>query len=287
MSEVHQFAYGPINPIVAYILAFTGSLLGLACAARGQAVESRSRRARWLVIASVSIGGGIWLMHFMAMLGFDVPDSPVRYDIPLTVGSAVLAVLVVGIGMFAVAYGRKSTVKVLLGGVFTGAGVAIMHYTGMAGMHVDGTVGYDNSLVAASVLVAIVSATVALWFTLTIKGRGPILLASAIMGVAVTGMHYTAMAALRVHLHPIDQTTNEVRGINPILLVLPITLVAAAALIGLVFSALQAMTEEEFALTVDFDRDAPPPVSPAPAGFEIGNRSFPRGVGLGMPPARR
>jgi NO-binding membrane sensor protein with MHYT domain len=221
------------------------------------------------------------------MLGFDVPDSPVRYDIPLTVGSAVLAVLVVGVGMFAVAYGRKSIVKVLLGGVFTGAGVAIMHYTGMAGMHVDGTVGYDNSLVAASVLIAIVAATVALWFTLTIKGRGPILVASAIMGVAVTGMHYTAMAALRVHLHPLDQGTGEVHGINPILLVLPITLVAATALIGLVFSALQAMTEEEFALTVDFDRDTPPPVSPAPAGFDIGNRSFPRGVGLGMPPARR
>jgi NO-binding membrane sensor protein with MHYT domain len=262
MPEVHQFAYGVVNPIAAYVLAFAGSLLGLACAARAQSATHRSHRARWLVIASFAIGGGIWLMHFMAMLGFDVPQSPVRYDIPLTIGSAVIAVLVVGVGMFAVGFGRRSAVKVLLGGLFTGAGVAAMHYTGMAAMRLDGTVSYDDALVAASIVIAVLAATVALWFTLTVRGKLRVLIASAIMGVAVTGMHYTAMAALRIQLYP---GTGDVTGINPILLVLPITVVATGALVGLVFSALQAMSEEEFALSVDFERPVPAyPVVPEP-----------------------
>jgi NO-binding membrane sensor protein with MHYT domain len=263
MPEVHQFAYGPVSPIISFVLAFAGALLGLGCTARAQVAAQSGRRARWLVLGSISIGGGIWLMHFMAMLGFDVPASPLRYNVLITAASAVLAVVVVGIGMFVVGRGRPSPVKLLFGGIFTGAGIAAMHYTGMAGLRLSGTISYRDGTVVASVLVAVVAATVALWFTLVVRGRWRVGVAAAVMATATTAMHYTGMAAVRVHL---TDAAGPVGGVNPILLVLPITVVATAALIGLVFIALQAMSEEEFALVAEFPE---PPILPTeliPAG---------------------
>ncbi|MEV0270983.1 MHYT domain-containing protein [Hamadaea sp. NPDC050747] len=245
MPEIHHFAYGWFNPALAYLVAFSGSLTGLVCTTRARAAGTRARRARWLVLGSVSIGGaGIWLMHFLAMLGFDIPASPVRYDPLTTVASLLFAVAAVGLGLFFVGTGRKSVGKLLVGGVFTGSGVVAMHYTGMYAMRVSGHVGYDEGLVLASVVIAIVAATVALWFTVSVHGGWRSLItAAAIMGVAVCGMHYTAMAALRVHL---DSTAGPATGMTPTLLILPIFIVAAATLLGSFVSALQAMTQEEF-----------------------------------------
>ncbi len=251
MPVVHQFTYGALNPVVAYLLAFAGSLLALAAAARARAARRPSRRIRWLLTSSVTLGFAIWLMHFMAMIGFDVPDSPVRYDVPLTVGSALIAVVVVSIGVVLVGSGRRSTGKILAGGLFTGLGVAAMHYTGMAAVRLAGHIGYDWSLVGASVAVAVLASTVALWFSLTIRGWGATLSAALVMAAAVWAMHYTGMAAVRVRLDP---SAPQVNGINPILLVLPITVVAVAAIVGLVLTALHAVSEEDLTLTVDFER---------------------------------
>jgi NO-binding membrane sensor protein with MHYT domain len=245
VAEIHHFTYGWFTPVAAYLMAFLGSMLGLLCTSRARRARTRGRRTRWLVLAAIAIGGaGIWLMHFMAMLGFEVPDSPVRYDPVRTFGSMVLAVLTVGAGVFLAGGGRRSVPKILIGGVLTGTGVLAMHYSGMSGVHVAGRISYDPGLVGASGVIAIVAATVALWFTVTIRGWWPIVAAAAIMGVAVCGMHYTGMAAMRVRLH--ETVDAPVDGISPFLLIVPITLLAAAALIGMAFSALQAMTEEEF-----------------------------------------
>src|SRR5438105_9194683 len=134
MPVVRHFAHGPINPAVAYVLAYMGSSLALACTARARASTIGSRRIRWLITAAFALGGGIWLMHFTAMLGFDIPESPVRYDAVTTLVSAVLAIAVVGCGLGLVGTGRRAVWKIVLGGVFTGIGVAAMHYTGMAAM---------------------------------------------------------------------------------------------------------------------------------------------------------
>ena len=77
-------------------------------AATAQAHASRgASRIRWLLGAAVSIGGtGIWVMHFIAMMGFEVQGTQIRYDVPLTVASAVVAIVVVGTGLFLVSYGR-------------------------------------------------------------------------------------------------------------------------------------------------------------------------------------
>ena len=245
MAEIHHFTYGVFNPLAAYLLAFLGSFFGLLCTGRARNARTRSRRNRWLGIAAVAIGGGaIWLMHFTAMLGFDVPASPVRYDVTVTVLSLVAGVAAVGLGLLIVGHGRRSLIKVACGGVLTGGGVLAMHYTGMYAMHVAGRVHYDPSLLVASGIIAVVASAVALWFTISVRGVSRITIAAAIMAIAVCGMHYTGMAAMSVTL---DMNAAEaVHGIRPLTMIVPITLITAASIIGVALSALQAMTEEEF-----------------------------------------
>jgi NO-binding membrane sensor protein with MHYT domain len=245
VAEVHHFTYGAFNPIAAFLLAFLGSFFGLLSTARARNARTRGRRNRWLVIAAFAIGGGaIWLMHFAAMLGFEVPASPVRFDVPMTVGSLACAVFAVGAGLLMVGHGRRSLPKTLAAGGLTGGGVLAMHYTGMLGMHVAGEMHYNMLLVLASAIIAVVASTVALWFTVSVHGWVPISGAAVIMAIAVCGMHYTGMAAMTVHIDP--TALERVTGFRPLTLILPITLITAATIIGVALSALQAMTEEEF-----------------------------------------
>jgi NO-binding membrane sensor protein with MHYT domain len=245
VAEVHHFTYGPFNPTAAFLLAFLGSFLGLLCTGRARDARTPGRRNRWLIIAAFSIGGGaIWLMHFTAMLGFDVPASPVRYDITLTVVSLGLSIVTVGLGLVVVGHGKRSLPKTVIAGVLTGSGVLAMHYTGMQAMHVSGDINYRISLVAASAVIAIVAATAALWFTVSVRGWAPITGAAVLMAVAVCGMHYTGMAAMEVDVVPAGP--GDVAGLRPLLMIVPITLITAATIIGVAMSALQAMTEEEF-----------------------------------------
>jgi NO-binding membrane sensor protein with MHYT domain len=273
MPVVHHFAHGAVNPVAAYALAFLGSLLGLASTARATATGTRSRRARWLFIAAFSIGGGIWLMHFTAMLGFDIPDSPVRYDPRLTLASAVLAVLVVGLGLAFVGTGRRALWKILIGGLVTGIGVAAMHYAGMAAMHITGSIGYQPQIVGASVLIAIVAATVALWLSVTVRGRGPIFISACIMALAVCGMHYTGMVGLTVKL---VHDGSPVQGMDPIVLILPIVVTASVALVALAFGALQTVTVEDFARpATPVRRPAARALLPHPVSLAEFNASMP------------
>jgi NO-binding membrane sensor protein with MHYT domain len=245
VAEIHHFTYGVFNPVAAYLVAFLGSLLGLMSTGRAREARTSGRRNRWLVIAAFSIGGGaIWLMHFTAMLGFDVPMSPVRYNVWMTALSLMLAVITVGAGLIVVGHGRRSVPKVAVSGVITGFGVLAMHYTGMRGLHVAGEIHYRPNLVVASGVIAIVATTVALWFTVSVKGWLPMTGASAVMAIAVCGMHYTGMAATWVELQP--HPVGSIVGIRPLLMIVPITIITAATILGVALSGLQAMTEEEF-----------------------------------------
>jgi NO-binding membrane sensor protein with MHYT domain len=203
VATINHFAYGWITPALAYLLSYLGSLSGLTATARARRTRERGRRGRWLVLAAFAIGGtGIWAMHFMAMIGFTVDNSDVRFDLAITVASWLTAVVVVGIGLFIVGYGPRSVPRVLAAGLFTGLGVAGMHYAGMDAMRLNGSVSYDHFRVAMSLVIAVVAATAALWFTVSIGRALWIAVAAAIMGVAVVGMHYTGMSAVSVHLHP-------------------------------------------------------------------------------------
>ena len=243
MGQLHHFTYGAITPIFAYAMSFLGSLLGLVSTARARAATDTRRRAWLLVLAAWAIGGtGIWVMHFMAMVGFSVQDSPLRYDIPTTVASFFIAVVMVGIGLFIVGLGQPRLWKVLVGGPITGVSVAFMHYTGMAAMHVNGTFGYKSNLYLASYGIAVVAATVALWFTVVVRGAVATVAAAAVMGVAVCGMHYTGMYAMQVHLNH-DVTT--VPGVDVNWFLAPIVLFVLVVVIALASAVMAVPSERE------------------------------------------
>jgi NO-binding membrane sensor protein with MHYT domain len=198
LVTVHNFSYGLLNPALAYAMSCLGAFLGLRCVTRARAYTG-FERARWLALAAVSVGAtGIWTMHFIAMLGFTIPGQQILYDIPITIGSMLIAIAVVGIGLFIVGFGDGGWRPLVAGGVIVGLGVAAMHYMGMSAMSMPDSQHYDMPLFLLSILIAIVAGTAALWAGTRVRGVGATIAASLIMGVAVSGMHYTGMAAMRV-----------------------------------------------------------------------------------------
>ncbi|MGV9285797.1 MHYT domain-containing protein [Streptomyces sp. NPDC003719] len=199
-DTVDGFSYGLVTPLVAYLMACLGGALGLRCTTRSILV-TRSWRPAWLALGSAAIGSGIWTMHFIAMMGFTIEHTPIRYDWTMTFASLAVAILMVGVGVFIVGYRGARGAALFTGGTITGLGIASMHYLGMAGMRLDGQLEYNTLTVSASVAIAMAAATAALWAAGQVRGFLWSVGASLVMGLAVTGMHYTGMAALDVHLH--------------------------------------------------------------------------------------
>ncbi|MFJ7148293.1 MHYT domain-containing protein [Streptomyces sp. NPDC100445] len=198
-GTVDGFSYGAVTPLVAYLMACLGGALGLRCTTRSLLV-THSRRPAWLALGSAAIGSGIWTMHFVAMMGFSIQGAPIHYDGPITYASLGLAIVMVGVGIFIVGYRGATGIPLVTGGTITGLGVASMHYLGMAGVRFHGRFTYNTVTVAASVVIAVVAATSALWAAGRVRGFLWSVGASLVMGLAVSGMHYTGMAALGVHL---------------------------------------------------------------------------------------
>ena len=244
MAEIHHFDHGWITPTVSYVLSVLGSLLGLICAVRLRSAPTSGWRIWWLSLAAVAIGGtGIWSMHFMAMMGFSVVGSPIRYDIGLTAASAIIAVIAVGLGLIIVFAGTRARfARIIAGGVTAGLGVGAMHYTGMAAMRLDGTVDYAVGRVVASIAIAVVAASVALWLTVTVQRPAGLVISAFIMGVAVNGMHFTGMSAMSVQQHSMP---GPLEGAKASSLLIPISLAVIFAVMGLVYALMSAPTEED------------------------------------------
>src|SRR5260221_10134001 len=123
-----------------------GWFLGLQCASRARALEGASR-ARWLLLAAVSIGTtGIWVMHFIAMIGYTIDRQAIAYNVPVTILSMLIAVGVVAVGLLIVGFGGEGVRPLLLGGSIIGVGVAGMHYMGMWAMRMPDTMHYSLGL---------------------------------------------------------------------------------------------------------------------------------------------
>ncbi|GAB7110420.1 MHYT domain-containing protein [Streptomyces phaeofaciens JCM 4814] len=226
-GTVDGFRYGVATPLAAYVMACLGGALGLRCIVRSL-LHTGSWKPGWLALGAASIGCGIWTMHFIAMIGFQVEETRIGYDVGLTVLSLAVAVAVVAVGVFLVGYRGAGGASLALAGVVTGLGVAAMHYLGMAAMHLDGSIRYDPPTVVLSVLIAVAAATAALWAAVTVRGFLASLGASMAMGVAVSGMHFTAMAAVSVHVHG---STPSWAGDAPTSLLLPMLIGPAVFLL--------------------------------------------------------
>ncbi|MGW0337313.1 MHYT domain-containing protein [Streptomyces sp. NPDC003011] len=260
-GTVDGFRYGAVTPVAAYLMACLGGALGLRCIVR-TLLGTQSVKPGWLALGAASIGSGIWTMHFIAMIGFQVEETRIRYDAGLTVLSLAVAIVVVGIGVFTVGYRGAARTTLAFAGVITGLGVAAMHYLGMAAMHVNGDIRYDPLVVALSVVIAVVAATAALWAAVSIRGFLTSLGASLIMGVAVSGMHYTGMAAVSIHVH--DSGSGTWAGDSPTSLLLPMLL---GPVIFLVLAGVVVMFDPLLVLgDGDWSRSAPPSRGTGPAG---------------------
>jgi NO-binding membrane sensor protein with MHYT domain len=127
-----------LSILVASFASYTAlDLGGHVGAARGLA------RQAWLVAAAITMGGGIWSMHFIGMLAFVMP-IPMSYDIGLTILSLVVAIVVTGGGFYVISRQGASPLRLVLSGIFMGLGIVAMHYTGMAAMRGHAELGYDQ-----------------------------------------------------------------------------------------------------------------------------------------------
>src|SRR6058998_2181013 len=146
-----------LSILVAAFASYTALDLGARVGvARGLA------RSVWLVAAAITMGGGIWSMHFIGMLAFVMP-IPMSYDIRLTTLSLLVAIFVTGGGFYVISRQSASPLRLVLSGIFMGVGIVSMHYLGMAAMQGHVELSYDRLFVAVSVIVAIGASTAALW----------------------------------------------------------------------------------------------------------------------------
>jgi NO-binding membrane sensor protein with MHYT domain len=244
MAEIHHFDHGWVTPAVSYLFSVLGSLLGLTGAVRLRSAHTARERGWWLVLATLAIGAtGIWTMHFVAMLGFEVVGTQVRYDVGLTAASVLMALVAVGVGLAIALLGSAARhLRILTGGVLAGLGVAAMHYTGMAAMRLNGEIHYAGSRVALSVAIAVVAATVALWLTLVVRKPAIIFVSALVMGIAVNGMHFTGMSAMSVTE---EDHFGAIEGAPVQQLLVPIGVTVVFALLGMVYALMAAPSEED------------------------------------------
>ncbi|MEI5524476.1 MHYT domain-containing protein [Streptomyces brasiliscabiei] len=258
-ATVSNFYYGAATPVAAYLMACLGAALGLRCTTRS--LRRPHRRAGWLTLGAISIGCGIWTMHFIAMIGFSVQGALVSYDTTKTLLSLVVAIAVVAVGVFLVGYRGGSPLTLATAGAVTGLGVAAMHYLGMAAVHTNGTLHYAIPTVVLSVVIAVAAATVALWVVVSIHTLWASIGASMVMGVAVTGMHYTGMASVSVHLTGRSAVSQSSADLLSFLLAM-----LAGPLVVLLVAAVIVMFDPDMVLGDARDERTPP----APRAGDVG-----------------
>jgi PAS domain S-box-containing protein len=205
LAGAHDLALVALSIVLAVVASYAA--LDLATRAR---VGGQWARSAWLAAAAVAMGGGIWSMDFVAMLAYSMPGVPVHYHLDLTLLSLALPILATGVGFFVVSRQALGPVMLAASGMFVGFGIAAMHYTSMAAMHMAADLSYDNLWVALSVLIAIGAATVALWLAFRDTGLVQRLGASVAMGGAIAGMHYAAMRAATFTPHPADPMSDVI-----------------------------------------------------------------------------
>jgi PAS domain S-box-containing protein len=239
--------------ILSILIAIAASYTALDLAGRIKAATGRVASANWLVTAALAMGGGIWAMHFVAMLAYSMPGMDVSYDVGLTVLSLLLAIVVTGIGFFVVSRSDGGLLALIASGVLMGVGIAGMHYTGMAAMHMPAMLTYDPLWVAISVFIAIAAAIAALWLAFEGTGHGQKILAAVFMGFAVSGMHYAGMrAAIYTTHHAVDPASSPT-GFNQFGLALGVA-VTTFFILGLALIA--SIFDRRFAVLAEGESEA-------------------------------
>ena len=199
-------SYQPALVATSYIVAALAAYVALDMAGRIDASRGWAARG-WLLGGAIAMGVGIWSMHFIGMLAFRLP-IPLGYDLAITLYSLLIAIASAGYALWVVSGPSLPPRRLVVAAIVLGAGIAAMHYVGMAAMRMLPGIDYHPGWFAASILIAMASAGAALWIAFRLRSDGKGVFgrrvgAALVMGFAIVGMHYTGMAAARFPLDSI------------------------------------------------------------------------------------
>lgn len=193
-------AYSSGLVFLSFAVAVLASYTALDLVQRISMLQAARHRHFWLAGGALAMGIGVWSMHFLGMLAFSLPIQ-VGYDIWYTLLSLAMSVAVSWFALHSVTRASLSRSRLVVGGVFMGLGISVMHYAGMTAMMIQPDMQYDPREFSVSVLIAVCASIVALWTAFTLRGKNQVhavlskLGAALLMGFAITGTHYTGMAA--------------------------------------------------------------------------------------------
>lgn len=215
------------------VVATLASYTALDLSGRISLLSRRGQRNAWLAVGAAAMGVGIWSMHFIGVLAFSLP-IPLGYDPGITACSLAIAVLVSYFALHVITRAKLTVRRLVTGGTLMGFGIAGMHYTGDAAMRMQPAIQYDPTLFVASIGIAIAASSAALWIAqkLSVADEhgviGKRIGAAFVMGMAITGMHYTGNAAAS---YPLGSICGAANGIDGRWLATTITLFTFAILI--------------------------------------------------------
>ena len=214
--------HSPWLVALSLIVAIQGAFVGLSLAV--QVGEAMGLRRRMLLAgAAVSLAVAIWAMHFVGMLAARLP-FPVDYLVLPTLLSFLICVIVVGAATFIASARPLTPIRLAAAAVLMGSGIFTMHYIGMEALHASAHMQHAPGLVAASMAVAIGASGLALWLAAGGRRRPPLILSATAFGVAISGMHYTAMAGLT--LFPHESLSSSAPALSSDLLAIVVAVVA-------------------------------------------------------------
>lgn len=228
--------HDPYLVALSVVIAILGGYTGFGLTARIRGTPDASHRVL-LAGAAFFLAIGIWTMHFVGMLAAPLPPGTAYLVLP-TIISFLICTLVVGISLFFVSTGEPTLLRVVSSAVLLGLGIVSMHYVGMHGLSGPFAMTHDAGIVALSVLIAIAAAYGGLRAFLARQGGVQLMLSAVAFGVAVSGMHYTAMSGMQLVAPSQGHQHGEGLAASPQILALVVTLlcfvIAAGFLLSLV-----------------------------------------------------
>ena len=247
-----QPTYNHLLVLLSLLVASLASYTTLDLTKRINHLGNSRYRQYWLLGGAFAMGIGIWSMHFIGMLAMSL-SIPLGYDALITAASLLIAMVVSYFALFLVTRGTLSARRLAGGGALMGLGIASMHYTGMFAMKMYPAIEYDPAVFALSILIAVVASIAALWIAFTLRGENLSRLmlrragAALVMGIAITGMHYTGMGA--AHFVP-GSVCVAANGINlhwlAALILLGTVAVLGLTLVLSIFDARMDVTEKRY-----------------------------------------
>jgi diguanylate cyclase len=192
-------SFSPWLVALSVALAIQGSYVGLSFAVQVAGAEGARQRAL-LAGAAITLGLGVWTMHFVGMLAERVP-FPVDYLVLPTLLSFLVCVIVVGAAVLAVSAGHATFPRVAAAAVFMGLGIVAMHYVGMETLRACAEMVNSTPLALAAAAIAIAASGLALWLAFSGPSQG-LPVSATVLGLAISGMHYTAVAGLSLYPRP-------------------------------------------------------------------------------------